>query len=492
MKLSDDLRRSVLQAAIQGKLTQQYKEDGNVINLLYHIRQEKQKLIKEGKIKKDKPLPAINDSEKPFEIPDNWEWERWGNLSFSIQYGYNTPALKNGKIKIVRISDIQNNRIQWESVPYCEIPEQEISSYLLEKNDILFARTGGTVGKSYLVNEIPEEAIYAGYLIRTRFSSRINPQFIKYFMESNLYWVQLRNGTVATAQPNCNGQTLSKMILPIPPLAEQKRIVERVETIMKKIDELDKAETELEAFKKKFPDDMRNSLLQAAIQGKLTQQFKEDGNVKNLLYHIRQEKQKLIKKGKIKKDKPLPAIDDSEKPFEIPDNWEWVRLRDICSKIVDGDHTPPTGLKEKTEYLMLSALNVNNNSLVNLEKVRYLSKENFDLEQKRINLNIGDILFTIVGTLGRSCIYGGGMNICFQRSVSILTTMINPYFLKLALDAPNIQSYMVKNSTGTAQKGFYLNQVAELLIPLPPLAEQERIVKRLNELLPLCEAMKGE
>lgn len=168
------------------------------------------------------------DDEIPFEIPESWEWERWGNISESIQYGYNAPAKDNGRIKMVRISDIQNNAIFWDTVPFCEIEESDIRTYLLQANDILFARTGGTVGKSYLVQEIPEEAIYAGYLIRTRYSQRLCPQYLKYFMESELYWSQLRNGTIATAQPNCNGKTLGKMLLPIPPLPEQYRIVEKV------------------------------------------------------------------------------------------------------------------------------------------------------------------------------------------------------------------------------------------------------------------------
>ena len=171
------------------------------------------------------------DDEIPFEIPDSWVWERWGNISQSIQYGYNAPAKDCGRIKMVRISDIQDNSVLWETVPYCDIKENEISTYLLQPNDILFARTGGTVGKSYLVQEVPEEAIYAGYLIRTRYSQWLYPQYLKFFMESELYWSQLRNGTIATAQPNCNGKTLGKMLLPIPPLSEQYRIFEKVNAL---------------------------------------------------------------------------------------------------------------------------------------------------------------------------------------------------------------------------------------------------------------------
>ena len=182
------------------------------------------------KVGKNDPM-CIAD-EVPFEIPDSWEWVRWGTLSESIQYGYNAPAQENGRIKMVRISDIQDNSVMWETVPYCDIKECEIDAYLLKPNDILFARTGGTVGKSYLVQEVPEEAIYAGYLIRTRYSDQLCPQYLKYFMESELYWSQLREGTIATAQPNCNGKTLGNMLGPIPPSHEQTRMVEKLNAVM--------------------------------------------------------------------------------------------------------------------------------------------------------------------------------------------------------------------------------------------------------------------
>lgn len=231
-RFPENMKKSILQQAIQGKLVEQRPEEGTAQELYQQIQAEKRRLIKEGKIRKEKPLPEITEGEKPFEIPESWMWVRWGNLSNSIQYGYNAPAQKSGRIKMVRISDIQDGKVLWDSVPYCQINEDDIHTYLLSANDILFARTGGTVGKSYLVKEIPEESIYAGYLIRTQYSSRLCPEYLKYFMESHLYWEQLRNGTIATAQPNCNGKTLSKMILPLPPLTEQKRIVARLEELL--------------------------------------------------------------------------------------------------------------------------------------------------------------------------------------------------------------------------------------------------------------------
>ena len=251
----ENLKKSILQEAVQGKLVPQDPSDEPAEALLERIRVEKQRLIKEGKVKKDKRESVIFrrdnshyekldgmerciDDELPFEIPESWAWVRWGAIAESIQYGYNAPAKQEGRIRMVRISDIHENTVAWSSVPFCDIDDSDIPTYLLQANDILFARTGGTVGKSFLVSEVPCESIYAGYLIRTRYSSLLCPQYLKYFMESPLYWQQLKSGTTATAQPNCNGQTLAKMLLPLPPTNEQLRIVDnlaRTFTIIEKM-----------------------------------------------------------------------------------------------------------------------------------------------------------------------------------------------------------------------------------------------------------------
>ena len=192
------LKNSILQMAVQGKLVPQDPNDEPASVLLERIRKEKEQLIKEGKIKRNKnesyifrgadnlhyeqigkEVRCIED-ELPFEIPDSWKWDRWGNISFKIQYGYNAPAKNQGKIKMVRISDIQNNMVNWPSVPFCDISDNDIEDYLLHNNDILFARTGGTVGKSFLVNNIKENAIFAGYLIRTVYDfNNLNSNYLR-------------------------------------------------------------------------------------------------------------------------------------------------------------------------------------------------------------------------------------------------------------------------------------------------------------------------
>ena len=229
---SEILKSKLIDAAIQGKLTEQLPSDGTAEELYQQIQTEKQALISAGKIKKEKPLKEIEEDEIPFEIPESWKWVRWGDLAESIQYGYNAPAKDSGRIKMVRISDIQDDQVIWEQVPFCDIPEKEINAYILHENDILFARTGGTVGKSYIVQNMLEEAVFAGYLIRTSYSKKLYPKYMKFFMQSSFYWQQLKNGTIATAQPNCNGKTLSKMMLPLPPMAEQERVVKKIDELM--------------------------------------------------------------------------------------------------------------------------------------------------------------------------------------------------------------------------------------------------------------------
>ena len=253
---------------------------------------------------------------------------------------------------------------------------------------------------------------------------------------------------------------------------------------------------------------LKNSILQMAVQGKLVPQDPNDEPASVLLERIRKEKEQLIKEGKIKRNKNESFIFrgadnlhyeqigkevrciEEELPFEIPDSWEWCKLDSICSKLVDGDHNPPKGINIKTNYLMCSSTNINNDKLTNLEKVRYLTEEVFNKENERTKCKKGDIFFTSVGSLGRSCIYEGNLNICFQRSVSIITTLIFNLYLKHYFDNPSFQSKVNKEATGTAQKGFYLNQLATSIIAVPPLNEQYRIVNKIKELEPLIEKYK--
>ncbi|MBQ9396273.1 MAG: restriction endonuclease subunit S [Proteobacteria bacterium] len=464
------LKSSILQLAIQGKLVPQIPAEGTGEQLYKQIQKEKQALIKDGKIKKEKPLPDISEDEVPFDIPDSWRWCRWGDLSESIQYGYNAPAKETGRIQMLRISDIQNGAVDWESVPFCDIPDNEIDTYLLKSKDILFARTGGTVGKSYLVENVPIDAIYAGYLIRTRYSDSLSPKFMKFFMESQLYWEQLRNGTIATAQPNCNGKTLAKMLIPLPPLAEQRRIVSKIEELMPLVERYDKAWTRLESLNKKFPQDLKKSILQLAIQGKLVPQIPAEGTGDALYKQIQKEKHALINAGKIKKEKPLPDISEDEMPFDIPDSWRWCRIGDIF--------TLQAGKNITSEYIHNSYSEDNQYLCYGGNGIRgYVSTYNRDGS------------YSIIGRQGALCgniNYANGKFYATEHAVVVERYAdVDVNWSGAFLKALNLNQY----ATATAQPGLAVTNINQVLIPLPPLAEQRRIVSKIEELLPLCDKL---
>ena len=510
------LKNSILQWAIQGKLVPQDPNDEPASVLLERIRAEKARLVKEKKIKKDKNESIIYrsednsyyekflatgevkciDEEIPFEIPQGWEWERWGNIALSIQYGYNAPALERGDIKMVRISDIHDNVVQWENVPFCNIEACDIDAYLLKENDILFARTGGTVGKSFLVQSVPEPAIYAGYLIRTRYSQELCPQYLKVFMESQLYWEQLKSGTIATAQPNCNGKTLGRMLLPIPPKAEQSRLVQKLTSLTPMFQRYAKAQQDLDNLNESIDDKLKKSILQEAIQGKLVPQIAEEGTAGELLEQIKQEKLHLVKKGKLKKSALVDSViyksDDNKYyeqvdkkclditeqiPFEIPENWVWVRMGQI------GDwgagSTPQRGNANyyNGKILWLKTGELNNGIVYDTEE-KVTQKAFLDCSL-RMN-KIGDVLIAMYGaTIGKLAIVGKELT-TNQACCGCTPFLIYNWYLFYFLMA-NRDSF-IKKGEGGAQPNISRVKLVEHLIPLPPLKEQYRIVAQIEKL----------
>ena len=444
---------------------------------------------------KNEPL-CIAD-EVPFEIPESWEWVRWGTLSESIQYGYNAPAQENGRIKMVRISDIQDNSVMWETVPYCDIKEGEIDAYLLKPNDILFARTGGTVGKSYLVQEVPEEAIYAGYLIRTRYSNQLCPQYLKYFMESELYWSQLREGTIATAQPNCNGKTLGNMLVPIPPSHEQIRIVEKLNAVMAHVIEYGTVYSKSKHLNNIFPERLKKSILQEAVQGKLVPQDPNDEPASVLLERIRAEKQKLVAEGKIKKDKHESVIFrrdnshyekrdseevciDDELPYEIPKTWCWARMGS-CLDVRDGTHDTP---KYVTEGIPLVTSKNLCNGKIDFSTAKFISKEDHLAISQRSKVDSEDIMYAMIGSIGNPVLYNGNAefsikNMALFKKINNGLDMEYVYwFLYLSQDT------MKKFSSGGVQSFVSLGYLRNYWIPVPPIEEQHRIVTTIKQILP--------
>lgn len=479
------MRAKILDLAIRGKLTDQRQEDGNARDLLKEIQAEKERLIKEKKVKKEKPLPEITEEEKPFDIPDNWEWGRLGNIAQAINgdRGKNYPKREeyvSSGIAWINTGHITDDGyLNADKMNYITRDKYDsLRSGKIQRNDLLFCLRG-SFGKVARIEPFYEGAIASSLAIIRLFDTALR-EYIFIYLKSPQAVNELNKYANGTAQPNLAAKDVLKYLIPLPPLAEQQRIADKVSALFAQLDAIDKAYEEY----RELQQTMKAKLLELAIQGKLTDQQKEDGDARDLFQDIQEEKQRLIAEKKIKKEKPLPEIEADEIPFEIPTNWMWVRLGNICSKVVDGDHNPPKGENHPTPYIMASSQNINNDRLVNLCSVRYLSKEVFEKENLRTLASEGDIFFTSVGSLGRSCVYDGSLNICFQRSVSVITSQIYNWYLKRCFDSPYYQNMMYAEAKGTAQKGFYLKQLSNSLIPLPPLAEQQRIVAKLDELLP--------
>ena len=515
------LKNSILQWAIQGKLVPQDPNDEPASVLLERIRAEKARLVKEKKIKKDKNESIIYrgddnsyyekflatgevkciDEEIPFEIPQGWEWERWGNIALSIQYGYNAPALERGDIKMVRISDIHDNVVQWENVPFCNIEAYDIDTYLLKENDILFARTGGTVGKSFLVQSVPEPAIYAGYLIRTRYSKELCPQYLKSFMESRLYWEQLKSGTIATAQPNCNGKTLGRMLLPIPPKAEQSRLVQKLASFTPIFQRYAKTQQDLENLNESIDDKLKKSILQEAIQGRLVPQITEEGTAQELLEQIKLEKLQLIKEGKLKKSALVDSViykgDDNkyfekvgkteqditdEIPFEIPDDWKWCRIGSVLNiwsarRVHERDwRSSGIPFYRAREIGKMADWGHVDNDL-------FIEQSLYDEFSKSGVPQIGDLMMTAVGTLGKTYVVETN-NPFYYKDGSVLCIgnpfRLNPYYLKLFFESSAFANQYLSESDGTTVATLTMVRLNRYLIPVPPLKEQTRIVEKIK------------
>ena len=281
------LRQKILDLAIHGKLVPQDPNDEPASVLLERIRAEKEKLIKEGKIKAPKKSKSAGDTshypkEGPWELPEGWCWTTIEDISNSILYGVNEPSKASGNYKLLRITDIQKGKVDWETVPFTDYDDKKAEQYLLSDGDILFARTGATVGKSYLASNAPSNAIYASYLIRVRYSNLMCPQYVKFFFESGYYWEQISSSSVGVGQPNVNGASLGKLIIPIPPVAEQIRVAKEANKLLCIIDDLDyKAESlenDIVAAKSK--------ILDLAVHGRLVSQNPSDEPAIDLLKRI--------------------------------------------------------------------------------------------------------------------------------------------------------------------------------------------------------------
>ena len=464
------LRQKILDLAIRGKLVPQDPNDEPASVLLERIKAEKERLIKEGKIKCSKKTAKTSDTPHyenvPFEIPSSWEWTTINDISKSILYGVSESAKTNGKYRLLRITDIQNNSVQWDSVPYTDFDENKAKSYLLSDGDILFARTGATVGKSYLVQGLTEEAIYASYLIRVQTYDAVLPQYLKFYFESGYYWEQIEQGSVGVGQPNVNGTILGNLYVPIPPIHEQFRIVSELSKWMGIIDIIENSQTDLQALIKQT----KSKILDLAIHGKLVPQDPNDEPALDLLKRINPD------------FTPCDNGQYGKRPFEIPNSWCWSRLGDI-NNIARGGSPRPI-----KDYL------TDDKNGINWIKIGDTTREGkyIDSVKEKIRpegmkksrfVHKGDFLLTNSMSFGRpyilnvdGCIHDGWL------VISPIGEVYTSDFLYHLLSS----SFAFEQFTNVASGGVVTNlnsdKVADTIFPVPPLAEQQRIVAKIEKL----------
>lgn len=463
---AQELKNSILQLAVQGKLVPQCKEDEPASELMKHISAEKAKLgIKE------KSLADITNDEMPFDIPDSWEWVKLGKIC-RVSTGKKDANFGN-----------ENGKYYFFT---CAKEPIRCNSFSFEGESILIAGNGDISNISYYDGQF--EAYQRTYILQP-YIEHSYLYYLLFHIQSN--WVKYNiDKMFGSAIPYIRLGNVQNYMVALPPLAEQERIVAKIEELMPLVEEYGKAEEQLTKLNAEFPDKLRKSILQQAVQGKLTERDPADEPASELIKRIKTEKETLMKSGKIKIEKPLPTITDDEKPFDIPDTWEWARIFDISvGQITYG--IIKLGEEDSNGVKVLRCSDVKPGYICS-SNIRTVKKELSD-EYSRTILKGGEIVINVRGTLGGCAIvpnYYAGYNIAREVAVIPLSGLMYNKYLMFALLSPSFDTYLNDNLRGVAYKGLNIELLSSFVFPIPPLAEQKRIVKRVDELLTLCDELK--
>ena len=507
------LKNSILQMAVQGKLVPQDPNDEPASVLLERIRAEKEQLIKEGKIKKEKnpsvifrgadnlPYEKVGKNELvciadevPFDIPESWEWVRVKHFTTL----YNGRAFKPSDwtdtgLPIVRIQNLNNQNSPYNLYNGFVEPE-----YQLYGGELLFAWSG-TPGTSFGAHIwCGKEAVLNQHIFRLDFSEKVI--YKPYYM----YALNQRIGELIKAAHGSAGlQHVTKgvfenTLIPIPPYKEQIRIVNKLNQLAPAFSSYSKISNSIKKLNNEFPEKLKKSILQDAVQGKLVPQDPADEPASVLLERIRAEKEQLIKAGKIKRDKHESVIFrrdnsyyekvdgierciDDEIPFGIPASWAWTRLTNICSSIADGDHQPPPQVSHGIPFLVISDVS---SGKIDFSNTRFVPVEYYmQLADTRMPC-VGDLLFTVTGSYGIVIPVLEERKFCFQRHMALLKPLVlYTNYLELALKSPLAFNQCRTVATGTAQKTVGLSSLKNLLLPIPPIEEQDRILDRMDSIM---------
>lgn len=493
----EQLKSSILQYAIQGKLVEQRSEEGTGEELFAQIQEEKKRLIAEKKIKKEKPLPEITEDEKPFDIPESWIWVRLSQI-WSIlngDRGKNYPAkstLSKTGIPFISAINLNGKTVVEDENLLClsQIQYDKLVNGKLQKNDVVVC-IRGSLGK-HGVYPFDQGAIASSLVIlRNYFFNICDDEFLLLYLDSPLFFSEIKKYDNGTAQPNLAAKSLEQFLIPLPPLYEQKRIVAKIEELLPLVDRYAVAYEKLEQFNTKFPEDMKKSILQYAIQGKLVEQRPEEGTGEELYQQIQAEKQRLIQEKKIKKEKKLPEIAEDEIPFDIPESWKWVRLGSVVS--VYGGKRIPAGRKLTVEdtghvYIRVSDMK---DGCVSTENLQFVPQDIYPSISRYI-IGKEDVFITVAGTIGRVGKIPpelDGANLT-ENADRLVFSQLDQNWLIKCLQSSVVQSQIIDATTKVGQPKLAIVRIQNMMIPLPPLAEQKRIVAKIEELLPLCERLK--
>ena len=490
---AQDLKNSILQLAVQGKLVEQRAEEGTARELLEQIKLEKDQLIKDKKIKKSKPLPEITEDEIPFEIPEFWEWVRVGEIG-SLTRGSGikrTEVIEDG-YPCIRYGELYTTyRTKFEKTVSFVTKELFDKCHKIHTGDVAMTLTGeNKTDIAMAVTYEGKDTIAMGGDMTCWSHHMMNPLYLVYFINSPYAISCKRNLATGDIIIHISNDKLATILMPVPPLEEQHRIVAKIEEILPYIDQYDKDYTKLETFNKKFPEDMKKSILQMAMQGKLVEQRSEEGTADELYEQIVAEKAQLIKDGKIKKEKPLPEITEDEIPFDIPSSWKWVRLGTIVS-VYGGKRIPAgTRLSENDtghKYIRVADMK---DETVSLDDIKYITDEIYE-KIKQYFITSDDIYITVAGTIGRVGVVPRELNNAnlTENADKLVFRRLDKMYLCRMLNSEVVQHQIREATTQVGQPKLAIARIQKLIVPLPPLEEQKRIVAKIEELLPYCNQL---
>ena len=438
--------------------------------------------------------PVCIDDEIPFDIPDTWEWCKFENIIELIsgrdlkKTQYND--LKKGIPYVTGASNIINNQLlinRWTEEP----------AVIAIKKDILLS-CKGTIGKILILNEDKVHIARQIMSVRLIDETLINREYIVIFL---MYHVNNLINIAKSMIPGISREDVLKINIPLPPLNEQKRMVKEINKLNPLINEYGINKKKLDKLNSEFPDKLKSSILQEAIQGKLVPQDSTDEPASVLLEKIRDEKERLIKEKKIKRNKNEsfiyknnthfyervgkngdPICIDDEIPFDIPDNWEWTRIKNIVTKLTDGAHKTPKYVDKGIPFLSVKDMS---SGYLDFSDTKYISQEDFERIYQRCNYEYGDILLTKVGTTGIPIIIDTNKDFGLFVSVALLKfnhEFIYNEFLVHLINSPLVQLQCIENTKGVGNKNWVLRDIGNTLITIPPLNEQIRIVEKLEEI----------